>query len=135
MPCIYMFTSRLLECQQKCIKRKNYMTQEQNLNTMLIKIWNEYEEALCERLFCILGYLIYCNRTHRFAFPIRFKCTKPKWNENNQIYCAQFIVNVIIFCQAKSFLVDDVILHFIAIMVIAISQNMILSWYKCVMGY
>ena len=87
----------------------------------------QYEEALCERLFCILGYLIYCNRTHRFAFPIRFKCTKPKWNENNQIYCAQFIVNVIIFCQAKSFLVDDVILHFIAIMVIAISQNMILS--------
>ena len=59
------------------------MTQEQNLNTMLIKIWHKmilklYEEAIGERLFYILAYPIYCDRTHRFAFHIRFKCTKPK---------------------------------------------------------
>ena len=40
------------------------MTQEQNLNTMLIKIWNnndieKYEEAIGERLFYILAYPIY----------------------------------------------------------------------------
>ena len=45
-PCIYRFTSRLLECQQKCIKRKNNMTQEQNLNTMLIKFWNDNTKKL-----------------------------------------------------------------------------------------
>ena len=54
------------------------MTQERNLNTMLIKIWNKMILKLGERLFYILAYPIYCDRTHRFAFHIRFKCTKPK---------------------------------------------------------
>ena len=59
------------------------MTQERNLNTMLIKIWNKmilklHEEAIGERLFYILAYTIYCDGSHRFAFHIRFKCTKPK---------------------------------------------------------